>query len=74
MTYVGSIQKYRPQYSRDFVWDELPMDEGYVEITVAISLDGFAQFCGLKPDGKTYLEVEVERLMAKVNNGNQDKV
>jgi hypothetical protein len=57
------LLKYYSQFSLDFVWDELPMGEGYAYLTVAIGLDGWAQFSGLKPEGETYLEQETNQLM-----------
>lgn len=63
MMYVGSLLKYYHQFSLEFVWDELPMDEGYAYIAVAMQLDSWNQFNGLKPDGKTYLESAIDDLM-----------
>lgn len=40
------------------------MDEGYAYLAVALSLDGWAQFNGIKPDeGETYVEKETKRLV-----------
>lgn len=76
--YVGQLLKFYTQFSREYVWDEMPMDEGYCWLAVAIQNDGWSQFSGLKPDGKTYLESAVDKLMEQARevwklDGNKNK-
>lgn len=61
--YLGQLLKFYDQFTLEYVWDELPMDEGYCWLAVAIENDGWSQFSGLRPEGKTYLEVAVDKLM-----------
>lgn len=61
--YVGQLLKYYSQFSLDFIWDALPMAEGYAYLAVATQLDGWSQFNGIKVEGKSYLEKAVDDLM-----------
>lgn len=59
--YVGQYRKYYPSETRQQVWEEISMEEGYAMIAVAMSLDGWLAFSGVKVEG--FIKSEVEKLM-----------
>ncbi len=61
--YVAQYRKYYPADKRKFVWDKLPMEEGYAMIAAAMQLDGWLQFSGVKIDG--YIASEIKKQQAK---------
>ena len=62
MSYVGQYRHYFNDSRRD-VWCKIPISEGYAEIAVAMSLDGWLQFSGVVMADGGYIRQEVDRLM-----------
>ena len=61
--YVCRLLHSYPQFSHDYVWDELPMDIGWVYYGWAFLNDPMNRFAGVKIVGKGYIAQEVERLI-----------
>jgi hypothetical protein len=62
LDYVGRLLKAYPQFSEEFIENELPIRKGWCYICCYLENDGWLQFVGLKPSGDTYLEQEVNNL------------
>lgn len=52
-----------PQFSEEFVWDDLSMDRGWAYYAWKVENDGWLQFSGVKRKGKGYVGMEVDSLM-----------
>lgn len=55
--------KYYPQFTWDYVMDELPMLKGWALVAVAMSNSEWLQFSGLRLKGKGYIGKEAESLV-----------
>lgn len=51
-----------PQFSLDYIENELPMGFGWALIAFCIENNGWHQFCGLKRIGRSYSGQEVDKL------------
>jgi hypothetical protein len=63
LEYVGRLLHYYPSFTRQFVWDELPMVEGWAYFAFAYLDDPAHKFAGVKCNGG-YVKQESERLIA----------
>jgi hypothetical protein len=63
LEYIARYRKYYPADSREDVWCEIAMAEGYAMIAAAMSLDSWLQFSGISISDGAYLRQEVERIM-----------
>jgi hypothetical protein len=63
--YIGQYRKYHPAETRRDVWCKIPICEGYVEIAVAMSLDGWLQFSGITLADGGYIRQEMDKILSK---------
>lgn len=61
--YVCRYRKYYGADSWDYIWSELPMQEGYAYIAGAMSMDGWLQFSGVGIADGGFIRGEVDRIM-----------
>ena len=66
LVYVHRLLNKYPSFTVDFVWFELPMEEGWAYYSVALELDPWLQFSGAKRKGKGYIARAADKLMAEL--------
>lgn len=62
LEYVGRLLRGYPQFSLEYVENELPMSFGWALVNFYLENDGWMQFCGIKRIGNGYIQQEVEKL------------
>lgn len=60
--------RYYPQFSQEYVENELPMIQGWAFLADAMEHDGWLAFAGLERVSKGYVAVEIEKLMAQAEH------
>ena len=65
MEYVARYRKYYPADSREDVWCEIAMAEGYAMIAAAMTLDGWLNFSGVAIADGAFIKQECDRLIKK---------
>jgi hypothetical protein len=63
--YICRYRKYYPAESREEVWCEVPMHEGYLMIAGAMSLDGFLLFSGVVMADGGYVRQETDSIFSE---------
>lgn len=66
LVYVHRLLNKYPSFTADYVWLELPMEEGWAYFSVAMELDPWMQFKGEKRAGKGYIARAADKLMAEL--------
>ena len=57
--------RYYPQFSKEFVENELWLMQGFAYLADAIEHDGWLNFVGVTRVGKGYIAMEIEDLMSQ---------
>lgn len=64
MDYVCRLLKCYPSFTPDYVWNELPMIQGWCYVAWAVENDGWLGFCGVKRSGAGYIKQYADELYA----------
>ena len=64
LDYVGRLLKTYPSFGWQFVWDELPMIQGWAMYAWSLENDFLVQW-GNKRASRGYVAIEVEKLIAQ---------
>jgi len=70
--YVCRLAKTYPSFSLDFVWDELPMAQGWAYYAWSIEADGWLNFSGIKRASAGYLKQESDKLIEQAHKAWQE--
>jgi hypothetical protein len=57
------LLRYYPQFTREYIEDALPLDEGWALLAVATENDGWLQFSGLKRTIPGYMAQEIATIL-----------
>ena len=60
--YVTTLVHWYPSFTREFVSDELPMEEGWIWYSAAVLGDPMNKFGGIKPSGG-FVKQEADKLI-----------
>ena len=63
--YIGRLLRTFPSFGWQFVWDELPMEQGWAMYAWSMENDGWLQFAGMKRATSGYIAREVDKLIAE---------
>jgi hypothetical protein len=66
LIYVCRLLRMYPSFTREMVWFELPMEEGWAYYSAGLEIDPWMQFCGAKRKGKGYIGRAADKLMAEL--------
>lgn len=67
LEYVARLLHWYPSFTRTFVWDELPLVEGWAYYTAAYLDDPMHKFGGMRPKG-SYIKQESEKLIKEAHD------
>ena len=65
LEYVCRLLKTYPSFNREFVWDELPMIEGWAYFSWAYENDAMNQLGGVSRTSPSYIKQESEKLISQ---------
>lgn len=72
--YMGRILMTYPQYSQEYIENDMPMAFGWYLVNYAIENNGWYQFCGLRAKGGTYMETEVSKLVKQYYDAKEKEI
>lgn len=68
LDYVCRLARSFPSFTLDFIWDELPMNQGWAYVAWATENDAMNQFGGVKALSPTYMRQESDKLIKQAKD------